>query len=165
MKKITLFFFSITAALFSFGQNTGITTASGSAVTVSQATDSKAITPNEDLLILRESEFDFGKIPQGKPVTHVFDVMNKSKDILNISNVVASCGCTTPVWDKDKPLDPGKWTQITAGYNAAAEGPFTKQITITYNDGQSKMITIKGEVWKTPSASAPENKNLNDLKN
>ena len=50
-------------------------------------------------------------------------------------------------------------------YNAAAEGVFTKTITIYYNDNQSKVITIKGEVWKTPNASAPENNSINDLKN
>lgn len=119
----------------------------------------------EDILVLKESEFDFGKIPQGKPVTHVFDIRNKSNFILKIGNVVASCGCTTPEWEKDKPIAPGAGTFITVGYNAAAEGPFNKQITITYNENQSKVITIKGEVWKTPAASAPENKILNDFKN
>jgi len=119
----------------------------------------------EDILVLKETEFDFGKIPQGKPVTHVFEIRNKSNEVLKIGNVVASCGCTTPEWEKDKPVTPGTATSIKVGYNAAAEGPFNKQITITYNENQSRVITIKGEVWKTPAASAPENKNLNDFKN
>lgn len=125
----------------------------------------KSVVPDENLLILKESEYDFGKIPQGKPVTHVFAFENKSKDTLKISNVVASCGCTTPEWEKDKPVASGTGGKITVGYNAAAEGPFNKQITITYNDGQVRLMTIKGEVWKTPAASAPENKSVNDLKN
>jgi hypothetical protein len=50
------------------------------------------------------------------------------------------------------------------GYNAASEGPFTKLITITYNGSQTKQFTIKGEVWKTPVTSAPENKDLGSLK-
>ena len=112
-----------------------------------------------------ETTHDFGKIPQGKPVTHVFEVANNSKVPLNITNVNASCGCTTPEWEKDKTVAPGEKTKITVGYNAAAEGPFTKFITVTYNEAQSKQITIKGEVWKTPGSSAPENKGLNDLKN
>ncbi|MCX6314012.1 MAG: DUF1573 domain-containing protein [Sphingobacteriales bacterium] len=122
-------------------------------------------TPDELLLTLKESEFNFGKIPQGKPVMHVFEVLNKSKDSLKIENIVASCGCTTPDWEKDKSVAAGSRTKITVGYNAAAEGPFTKNITISYNGGQTKQIIIKGEVWKTPSSSAPENKSLNDLKN
>ncbi|MEO6723118.1 MAG: DUF1573 domain-containing protein [Ferruginibacter sp.] len=118
----------------------------------------------DDVLTLRETEFDFGKIPQGKPVTHIFDVANNGADSLHISNVQASCGCTTPEWDRDKTQGPGEKTKITVGYNAASEGPFTKQITITYNGTQTKQITIKGEVWKTPVTSAPENKDLNTLK-
>lgn len=121
---------------------------------------------DEKLLVLKESEFDFGKIPQGKPVTHIFALTNNTTaDTLKISNVAASCGCTTPEWEKDKPVLPGKGTNITVGYNAAAEGPFTKQITITYNNGQVKVMTIRGEVWRTPASSAPENKGINDLKN
>jgi Protein of unknown function (DUF1573) len=119
----------------------------------------------DEMLTLKETEFDFGKIPQGKPVNHVFEVTNKSNVVLKINNINASCGCTTPEWEKDKVIAPGEKTKITVGYNAAAEGPFTKFITVTYNDTQSKQLTIKGEVWKTPGSSAPENKGLNDLKN
>ncbi len=128
-------------------------------------TTTAAVVPDELLLVMKETEFNFGKIPQGKPVTHIFDVDNKSKDSLKIANVQASCGCTTPDWEKDKTIAPGANTKITVGYNAAAEGPFTKFITISYNGGQTKQITIKGEVWKTPATSAPENKNLNEIKN
>ena len=129
------------------------------------AINAPVVTTDENLLSLKETEFDFGKIPQGKPVTHIFEVTNKSNVPLKISNINASCGCTTPEWEKDKVVAPGQQTKITVGYNAAAEGPFTKFITVSYNDTQSKQITIKGEVWKTPGSSAPENKGVNDLKN
>ena len=128
-------------------------------------TNVTTIAQADELLTLKETDFDFGKIPQGKPVTHIFEVTNKSKVPLKISDIHASCGCTTPEWEKDKVVAPGENTKITVGYNAAAEGAFTKFITVTYNDAQSKQITIKGEVWKTPGSSAPENKGLNDLKN
>jgi len=136
-----------------------------STVTTSVTPATISIAQADEMLTLKETEFDFGKIPQGKPVTHIFEVTNKSNIALKISQVNASCGCTTPTWEKDKTIAPGEKTNITVGYNAAAEGPFTKFITITYNDTQSKQITIKGEVWKTPGSSAPENKGLNDLKN
>lgn len=121
------------------------------------------VTPVEDVLVLKELEFDFGKIPQGKPVTHVFEVINNGKDSLKIGNVQASCGCTTPEWERDKVQAPGQKTVITVGYNAAAEGPFAKFITVTYNGNLNKQITIKGDVWKTPISSAPENKDLKNL--
>jgi hypothetical protein len=119
----------------------------------------------EQTLLLKEEVYDFGKIPQGKPVTHIFEVTNTGKTALKIGNVQASCGCTTPVWDKDKDIPAGENSKITVGYNAAAEGPFTKLVTITYNETLTKQITIKGEVWKTPASSAPVNSGLNDLKN
>ncbi len=123
------------------------------------------LTTPAETLVLKESEFNFGKIPQGKPVTHIFEITNTGKDSLKIVNVQASCGCTTPEWERDKPLAAGSTAKITVGYNAAAEGPFTKAITITYNGSQVKQFFIKGEVWKTPASSAPENKSLGDLKN
>lgn len=118
-----------------------------------------------ETLALKESEFNFGKIPQGKPVTHVFEVSNIGKTAFKLDNVQASCGCTTPQWDKEKIIEAGTSSVITVGYNAAAEGPFNKTITITYNNNQTKVMVIKGEVWKTPAASAPANTGLNELKN
>lgn len=150
MKKISTLVFALLFFATANAQTTAVTTTA---------------TPPEELLILKEKEFNFGKIPQGKPVMHIFEVSNKSADTLKIVNVQASCGCTTPEWEKDKVVAPGGGTKITVGYNAAAEGPFTKFITITYNGTQTKQITITGEVWKTPASSAPENKSLNDLKN
>lgn len=129
------------------------------------ATSTITVAQAEALLSLKETEFNFDKIPQGKPVTHTFEVINKSNLPLKINNIHASCGCTTPEWEKDKTVAPGEKTQIIVGYNAAAEGPFNKYITVSYNDSQTKQITIKGEVWKTPGSSAPENKGVNDLKN
>ncbi len=118
----------------------------------------------EEVIALKETEFDFGKIPQSKPVTHVFVFTNSGKTPLLLENVEASCGCTTPEWSKD-PVAPGKTSQIIVGYNAANEGAFTKSIAITYNGNQTKQINIKGEVWETPATSAPENSALGTFKN
>ncbi len=157
MKKfITLVFISFTA----IAVNAQVDGASNAKIA-----DAKPALPPVEALSLKEAEFNFGKIPQGKPVTHIFEFTNIGKDSLRIINVQASCGCTTPEWDKDKVLAPGAASKITVGYNAAAEGPFTKPVTITYNNSQTKVIFIKGEVWKTPATSAPENKSLDDLKN
>ncbi len=123
----------------------------------------KPVATVEDNLTLKELEFDFGRIPQGKPVTHVFEVTNTGKDSLKITNIQASCGCTTPEWERNKVQAPGEKTKITVGYNAAAEGPFTKSITISYNGTLTKQVIIRGEVWKTPATSAPENKDLKSL--
>lgn len=161
MKKITTLL-AVTLIAASIHAQTG----SKSTPTTAIATTTVAAeVKDEAVLTIKETEFDFGKIPQGKPVTHIFNVVNKGSVPLKISNVQASCGCTTPEWEREKVVAPGETTKITVGYNAAAEGPFTKPITITYNEGQTRVLNIKGEVWKTPTASAPENKTGGDLKN
>jgi uncharacterized radical SAM superfamily Fe-S cluster-containing enzyme len=165
MKQIFTLLFAICLVSVVHAQQSSVTAAPNDVKPATVTTNVTTIAQADEMLTLKETEFDFGKIPQGKPVTHVFEVLNNSKVPLTISNVHASCGCTTPEWEKDKAVAPGEKTKITVGYNAAAEGPFTKFITVTYNDAQSKQITIKGEVWKTPGSSAPENKGLNDLKN
>lgn len=124
-----------------------------------------AVPAPPETLVLKETEFNFGKIPQGKPVHHIFEMVNTGKDSLRIVNIQASCGCTTPEWERDKAIAPGASTKVTVGFNAASEGPFAKPVTITYNGTQNKQLIIKGEVWKTPPTSAPENKSLGDLKN
>ena len=117
-----------------------------------------------ETLSLKETEFDFGKIPQGKPVTHTFEFKNIGSAAFSLDNVQASCGCTTPEWNKDV-VAPGATAIIKVGYNAQNEGPFAKPVTITYNGNQVKQIIIKGEVWKTPVTSAPVNTSVNSLKN
>jgi hypothetical protein len=118
----------------------------------------------QELLQLKETTYDFGRIPHGKPVTHIFVITNSGKEPLILENVQASCGCTTPEWTKDA-IAPGANSDIRVGYNAASEGPFEKTISIFYDKGQMKTFTIKGNVWKTPEQSAPKNSAIALLKN
>jgi hypothetical protein len=113
--------------------------------------------------VLKESLFDFGKIPQGKPVFHVFEIKNIGKSNLQLTDVQASCGCTTPVWQREL-VQPGGTTQIKVGYNAADAGYFEKSITVFYGQGETMLITIKGDVWRTPDQPAPPNKSIGLLK-
>ncbi|MGZ5190009.1 MAG: DUF1573 domain-containing protein [Flavisolibacter sp.] len=116
-----------------------------------------------ELLELKVTEHDFGKIPQNKPVYYYFEVTNKSQTPIKIESVTATCGCTTPEWNKEEIL-PGVTDKIKVGYNAASEGPFEKPITIVYNGGQTIQVKIKGHVWKAPTGSAPNNQSVQFLK-
>lgn len=116
-----------------------------------------------DILQLKEKGYDFGKIPQGRPVTHIFEIVNNGAEPLLLENVQASCGCTTPEWSRDA-IKPGATANIKVGYNAAGEGNFTKTITISYNTNQTKVLTITGLVYKSPATSAPANASLSLLK-
>lgn len=93
--------------------------------------------------------FDFGKIKQGSPVTHEFKFTNTGKVPMIITNVQASCGCTTPDWSKE-PIAPGSKGFIKATYNAASAGAFNKAVTVTANiPNGSVQLFIKGEVQQT----------------
>jgi Protein of unknown function (DUF1573) len=116
-----------------------------------------------DNLQLKENTYAFGKIPQGRPVIHVFEIVNTGREPLLLENVQASCGCTTPEWSRE-PIVPGATAPIKVGYNAYAEGHFNKTVTIFYNNGQSKALTITGEVYKLPATAAPENASVQFLK-
>ena len=117
----------------------------------------------KDKIVVKETSFDFGKIMQGKPVFHNFQVVNLDSAPLVIDNVQASCGCTTPEWSRE-PIAPGGTSIIKVGYNSAAAGYFEKTITLMYAEGMTTMVSIKGTVWKTPKQPAPFNKSIAFLK-
>jgi hypothetical protein len=150
MKRI--FFVALAFLMFNTIKAQGVTTV--------QKTDQQ--TP-ADPLLLKHDVHDFGTIPQGKPVYYYFEIVNNGTVPLKLENVQASCGCTTPEWNKE-PIAAGSSDKIKVGYNAAVEGPFEKFITIAYNGNQTKQITIKGTVWKAPAGSAPTNASVSFLK-
>lgn len=158
MKKVLLVSASVFFSSFLFAQN------STAKVETSTVVATAPVQIGEGFKV-DKLEYNFGKIPQGKPVTTQFVITNDSKLPFKLDNVQASCGCTTPSWDREKVLMPGEKTTITVGYNAAAEGPFTKPVTITYNTNEVKQLMIKGEVWNTPAASAPVNEKVKELEN
>ena len=116
-----------------------------------------------DVIQLKENSHNFGKIPQGRPAVYTFEIVNTGTAAIRLDNVQASCGCTTPEWDHDA-IEAGGVSKIKVGYNAYAEGPFTKTVTIVYNTNMTKTITISGEVYKAPATSAPENSSVQLLK-
>ena len=124
---------------------------------------SGTINSNQAKLDMNQTVHDFGKIPQGKPVFVDFKAKNNSATTLRIDAVNASCGCTTPEWSNE-PINAGGTTAIKVGYNAAAPGYFEKTITVVYAGGENILLTIKGEVWKTPDQSAPANQSIAFLK-
>jgi hypothetical protein len=90
---------------------------------------------------------DFGKIPQGKPVSVDFAFVNSGEEPLIISAVESTCGCTVPKYTTT-PVAPGGKGTITVTFNAAAVQPgFTKAVTIKSNARTPvKVLYIKGEV-------------------
>jgi hypothetical protein len=134
-----------------------------SIVGIANAQTAAATTPAVEVIQLKQAIHDFGQIPQGRPANYVFEIVNTGKEPLKLDNVQAACGCTTPQWSKD-PIAPGATSKILVGYNAYTEGYFEKTITLQYNQTQTKVLTIKGTVYKAPPAPAPENASVKLLK-
>ena len=100
----------------------------------------------EDFIKFKEVTYDFGKIKQGTPVTHDFLFSNISDQPVVIEYAQASCGCTTPTWPQAA-IAKGKTDKLSAGFNAATPGQFSKPITIKVAGVDAPMqITITGTV-------------------
>ena len=91
----------------------------------------------------QQVEFDFGTVEQGKIVTHNFTLMNNGGDILKISDVHASCGCTAAKPDKNE-LAPGESINIKVEFNSTGKmGKQEKWIYVKTNDPNNKELKFK----------------------
>ena len=125
--------------------------------TLCMALIAAAMIGQEPVITFSKTEHDFGKIQEENGrVSTVFEFKNEGMTPLVLSNVRASCGCTTPTWTRE-PVEPGQTGSITVTYNPNGRpGRFQKTITITSNATEAtKKVIIKGEV--IPKAAKPEN--------
>ena len=94
-----------------------------------------------------EVEFDFGTIAEGQTVEHEFKFTNSGQAPLIISNVQASCGCTTPDWTKT-PIRPGDEGFIRVAFNSSARtGVQAPTVSIQANTSPNiTRLRLKGTV-------------------
>ena len=117
-----------------------------------------AMMGQEPVITFEKTEHDFGKIHEEDGRVSVdFRFKNEGMTPLVLSNVRASCGCTTPQWTKE-PVEPGQTGVITVTYNPNGRpGRFQKTVTITSNAKESTArVYIKGEV--IPKQAKPVNR-------
>lgn len=117
-----------------------------------------AMMAQQPVITFEKTEHDFGKIhEEDGRVSVVFSFKNEGMAPLVLSNVRASCGCTTPTWTKE-PVEPGQVGSITVTYNPNGRpGRFQKTVTITSNASEATTrVYIKGEV--IPKQAKPANK-------
>jgi len=107
---------------------------------------------------LLTTEHDFGVFrEEAGRQTFNFIITNTGDSALVITNVVPSCGCTTPEWTKT-PIAPKGQGKITAIYDPANRpGVFSKTLTVHSNVKPGVVVLIiKGEV-------TPREKTVEDL--
>jgi len=109
-----------------------------------------AVNPNGPVAKWDKMVNDFGDIAYNIPKTAEFVLTNAGKEPLIISSAKASCGCTNLKYASE-PILPGKTTVVSATYNAAAQGVFTKTVTVVTNaDANPVVLQIKGNVLPKP---------------
>lgn len=94
---------------------------------------------------------DFGTIYKGEKTDITFEFSNVSSEAVQLHNVKASCGCTTPNWSKE-PVAPGAKGYVSASYDSHRVGQFNKSITVIYDTSgiiQPVVLTISGNVLDT----------------
>lgn len=94
-----------------------------------------------------ESEIEFGEIQEGTIVTQVFTFTNTGDEVLIISDVKGSCGCTVPEWPR-APIAIGETASITVEFNSKnKKGKRNQRVTITANTVVPQtFIYLKGSI-------------------
>lgn len=92
------------------------------------------------------TEYYFGELEFNGNGNCSFIFTNPGNTPLVIQHVKTSCGCTVPEWP-NKPIKPGKTSEIKINYDTKHAGAFYKTITVFYNGKNSPAtLFIKGEV-------------------
>ncbi|MBW4889726.1 DUF1573 domain-containing protein [Mucilaginibacter sp. HMF5004] len=123
----------------------------GFTITASAQTDTKSE------FKFASEKYDFGKVPQAKPVTTNFEFTNIGEEPLILTEVRPTCGCTIADYTKT-PIKKGDKGTIKITYNAAVPGVFNKSIVVTSNaKTPQKVLVISGEVVAAAAAPASTN--------
>lgn len=137
MKMIKISMLALALGLMSF---------SAIAPIKSISSESKIVAVAASTIVWKAETIDVGQIPQGTPKAIVYEFKNTGKTAVVITSVQGSCGCTATDYTKE-PILPGKSAKVTATYNAANKGGFTKTVTVTTSaETTPKVLTLKGTV-------------------
>ncbi len=89
---------------------------------------------------------DLGEFTTKESPKAVFSLKNTGTQPLLVADVVTSCGCATPRYDK-KPVKPGETINITVEMKIKEEGYFEKTISVYCNTQNSPLqFKVRGSV-------------------
>lgn len=112
------------------------------------ATLNVLIAQDKPKIVFEEMSHDFGAFKEANgPQTTTFKFKNTGTVPLVLSNVRASCGCTTPKWTRE-PVAPNGTGEIQVSYDPKNRpGVFTKTVTVSSNaENPSVVLQISGQV-------------------
>jgi len=105
---------------------------------------------NGAMLYLPETQYNFGKVEEGKVVSHTFKLINKGSVDLEVKDIKTSCGCTAAMLSNKK-IKPGETGTLKVDLDTKNRiGKMSRTITIVSNDieQENKVLTIYAEVIK-----------------
>jgi len=93
-----------------------------------------------------EENWDFGDVPNIGTVSHNFNLTNRGAKAIKITNVAASCGCTSTKIENLE-VSPGKTVPLLVTFNNNAYpmgGHYLKQVTVYTDDPDqpAKILTV-----------------------
>lgn len=107
---------------------------------------SSVVTKCTNSITWKSESIDVGEIPQSIPKVIEFEFKNTSKEAIVVVSAQGSCGCTSTDFPKT-PILPGTSGKITATFNAASKGMFTKTVSVKIaSEVLPIQLTFKGVV-------------------
>ena len=94
--------------------------------------------------------YDFGRVKSGEIVKHTYTFTNTGSELLEVTNVQPSCGCTT-AGEWTRRIEPGQTGTIAVQFNSAGfGGEVLKTVTVSSTDKNQPtlILQLKGTVWK-----------------
>jgi hypothetical protein len=107
---------------------------------------------------------DFGTVDQGTESVKVFVYRNKGNQLLRITDVTSTCGCTV-AQPEPRELKPGASGQLRVSFKSGSfSGPINKSITVRSNDPTAPAVSlgVKANV-RTLFAIEPKVVNLGEI--
>ena len=104
----------------------------------------------KSVITFNEYEHSFGKVKEGKKVSHTFLFENTGTGDLVIQAAMTTCGCTVSKYDR-KPIAPGKGGKIEVEFDTSGRnGLQTKTVTVRSNASVPAVILkITADVTNT----------------
>jgi len=123
----------------------GNSTKSDAETTSTEATENTNATKGK--VEFEETVFDFGQIKEGEVVERTYVFTNAGEAPVILSQVSASCGCTTPSYTQT-PVLPGKTGEIKVSFDSNGQAGKQQKIVTVVSNAENGVTTVqlRGEV-------------------
>lgn len=103
---------------------------------------------NLPVMVFEQTKHDYGMMVQGEKLSYTFRFTNTGGSDLIISDITATCGCTTPEWSK-APVKPGEQGKVEVVFNSAGKtGTVSKTVRLLTNcQPNTTELEITAEVY------------------